>query len=282
MTAPESEMPAFRVALVQTCSSCDIDANIRSVSALVREAAAAGADMVCTPETSSLMARNREELLAAIVAEEQDPALAAWRAVARETGVWLLVGSLCVLAAADRAANRSFLIAPDGAVRARYDKIHLFDVDLPTGERHRESESYRAGERVATAPLPWGTLGMSICYDLRFPALYRELARRGAAFLCVPSAFTCETGAAHWHVLLRARAIENGCFVFAPAQAGRHENGRRTYGHSLIVDPWGRILAEAGEEAGEVIAARIDPLESSRARAHIPVLRHERPVEGAP
>ena len=275
-------MSAFHIALIQICSGCRVAANVETVATLVRQAADAGADMICTPETSSLMARNRQELFATLVAEEQDHALAAWRALAQETGVWLLVGSLCVLVGPERAANRSFLIAPDGTIKARYDKIHLFDVDLPDGERHRESESYQGGTEVVTAQLPWGVLGMSICYDLRFPVLYRELARRGAAFLTVPAAFTHQTGAAHWHMLLRARAIENACFVFAPAQAGRHENGRHTYGHSLIIDPWGQILAEAGEESGKVVMARIDTQETDRVRNCIPVLRHERPMDIAP
>ena len=282
-------MPAFNVALIQICSGCSQEENVASVARLVRHAAADGADMVCTPETSALMARNREEMFANIVTEEQDAALAAWRNLAQETGVWLLLGSLCVLptlhdsaqlweTSPRKAVNRSFVIAPDGDIKARYDKLHLFDVDLPDGERHRESESYQAGDAAVTAQLPWGMLGMSICYDLRFPALYRELARRGAVFLSVPAAFTHQTGAAHWHVLLRARAIENACYVFAPAQAGRHENGRHTYGHSLIIDPWGRILADAGEAPERVITARVDTREADRMRSGIPVLKHEKPL----
>lgn len=271
-------MSSFTVALTQICSGCNVSANIEAISDLIRQAVGNGAHLVCTPETTSLMARGREELLATIVPEKQDPALAALRDLAREENIWLLVGSLSVLVSNNKAVNRSFLLAPDGDVRARYDKIHLFDVDLPNGEHHRESERYQAGDRIIKSQLPWGTLGMSICYDLRFPALYRELAQQGAAFLSVPSAFTHETGSAHWHILLRARAIENGCFVFAPTQAGFHENGVRTYGHSLIIDPWGRILAEGGEEAGELILARIDPKEVHKARAHIPALRHERKI----
>lgn len=272
-------MPAFQVALVQYCSSTDLEANVAGLSALVRQAAAEGAEMVCLPETSSFMARNREALFAAIVDEEEDKALSAFRALAKELNLWLLPGSLCVRSgkATEKAANRAFVIGPDGELRARYDKIHLFDVRL-SQEQHRESANYDAGGEVVTAELPWGMVGMSVCYDLRFPALYRELARRGAAFLTVPSAFTRETGQAHWHVLLRARAIENGCFVFAAAQAGEHENGRRTYGHSLIIDPWGVVLAEAGGDAPQVISASVDVEAVETAQGRIPVLRHERGI----
>ena len=271
-------MAVFTVALTQACSGIDVARNIDSVSELVRCAADRGADLVCTPETTSLMARNRSELLESLVFEDKDRALTAMRTLAKEKGIWLLVGSLSVMVSSTHAANRSFLLGPNGDIRARYDKIHLFDVDLPDGERHRESETYQAGEKIVTTQTPWGLMGMSVCYDLRFPGLYRELARRGAEFLTVPSAFTYQTGLAHWHILLRARAIENGCFVFAPCQAGCHENGRRTYGHSLVVDPWGRILAEGSESAGEIITARIDTDEVVRSRGHIPVLRHEREV----
>lgn len=272
-------MPSFQTALVQYCSSTDWEENVAGLSALVRQAAAEGAEMVCLPETSSFMARNREALFAAIVDEAEDKALAAFRALAKELNIWLLPGSLCVRSgkASEKAANRAFVIAPDGNIRARYDKIHLFDVQL-SQEQHRESANYDAGSEVTTAELPWGVVGMSVCYDLRFPALYRELARRGAAFLTVPSAFTRETGEAHWHVLLRARAIENGCFVFAAAQAGEHENGRRTYGHSLIIDPWGVVLAEAEGMAAQVISARVDAEEVAAARGRIPVLTHERGI----
>lgn len=271
-------MAVFTVALAQACSGIDVARNIDSVSELVRRAADRGADLICTPETTSLMARNRSELLESLAFEDKDSTLAAMRTLAREKGIWLLVGSLSVMVSSTHAANRSFLLGPNGDIHARYDKIHLFDVDLPDGERHRESETYQAGEKIVTTQTPWGLMGMSVCYDLRFPGLYRELARRGAEFLTVPSAFTYQTGSAHWHILLRARAIENGCFVFAPCQAGRHENGRRTYGHSLVIDPWGRILAEGSESAGEIITARIDTDEVMRSRGHIPVLRHEREV----
>ena len=273
-------MAVFTVALTQTCSGIDVEKNIDAVAELVHRAADEGAELVCTPETTSLMARNRSELLKVLVPEEEDGALAAMRLLAKEERVWLLVGSLSVMVSSTHAANRSFLLDPDGGIHARYDKIHLFDVTLSDGEHHHESETYRAGGEIVVAPTPLGVMGMSVCYDLRFPGMYRELARRGAEFLTVPSAFTYQTGSAHWHTLLCARAIENGCFVFAPGQAGHHENGRHTYGHSLVVDPQGRILAEGGESAGEIVTARIDTDEIARARGHIPVLQHERKLDG--
>jgi predicted amidohydrolase len=205
--------------------------------------------------------------------------LAALRDLAGELGVWLLAGSLVVRLAADRLANRSYLIGPGGDISARYDKIHMFDVEIPDGQSYRESRAYRPGGRAVTADLPWGRLGLTVCYDLRFPQLFRALAKGGADFISVPSAFTKFTGRAHWHVLLRARAIETGCFVFAPAQCGTHAEGRKTYGHSLIVAPWGEVLAEGGEEPG-LITAEIDPAEIGKARAMVPSLTHDRPFEG--
>ena len=215
-------------------------------------------------------------LFTEIVAEEQDPTLATLRDVARKLAIYVHLGSLAVKASPDKAANRSFLIDRKGDIAARYDKIHMFDVDLADGESYRESNSYRAGELAVVADLPWGRLGLTVCYDLRFPALYRALAEAGASFLAIPSAFTRQTGEAHWHVLIRARAIENGCFVFAAAQGGKHESGRETFGHSLVIDPWGRIIAEGGTEPG-VVMAEIDPAEVAAARAKIPSL-HTRPA----
>ncbi|MCY4033327.1 MAG: carbon-nitrogen hydrolase family protein [Hyphomicrobiales bacterium] len=275
-------MAVFTVALTQTCSGTDAGKNMDEVAELVRRAAGEGAELVCTPETVSRMARNPSELFETLVPEDEDAALAAMRTLAKEEGVWLLAGSLSVRVSDTHAVNRSFLLDPSGNIHARYDKIHLFDVTLPDGESHRESETYRAGGEIVAAQTPWGVMGMSVCYDLRFPGLYRELARRGAAFLTIPSAFTYQTGSAHWHILARARAIENGCFVFAPCQAGHHENGRHTYGHSLVVDPWGRILAEGGEGGGEVVTARIDTDEVAKARGYIPVLQHERELGEEP
>ena len=267
---------AFTVACVQLRCGREQAANLEDASALVREACAAGADLVITPEQTGLMELDRASLFARIADEESDATLAGMRRLARETGRHIVVGSLAVRIAPDRAANRSFVIAPDGAVIARYDKIHMFDVDLPGGESYRESRSYRPGGAAVVVDLPWGRCGLTVCYDLRFAALYRALAQAGADFLTVPSAFTRVTGEAHWHVLLRARAIETGCFVFAAAQGGRHENGRSTYGHSLVVSPWGEIVAEAATDPG-VILARIDPAEVAAARARIPALGHDRP-----
>jgi predicted amidohydrolase len=257
-------------------SSSEVAANIAAASALVREARKAGADFILTPEVSDMIEPRRDQVLAKAKPEAAHPMLAAFRDLARETGAWLLLGSIVVRdEGAERLANRSFLIDPKGEIVARYDKIHMFDVDLPNGESHRESKTYRPGEAASLAALPWGKLGMTVCYDLRFPYLYRALAQAGADFISVPSAFTVPTGKAHWHVLLRARAIETGCFVFAPAQSGEHDGGRRTYGHSLIVSPWGEILAEAPDGPG-FIAAEIDPAKVAEARRAIPALDHDR------
>jgi predicted amidohydrolase len=245
---------------------------------LIGEAKSGGADYVLTPEMTNILERSREKLFAAIVPEENDTTLATFRELARALGIYVHVGSLAVKASADKAINRSFLIDRRGDVVARYDKIHMFDVDLKGGESYRESRSYRPGELGVVCDLPWGRLGLTICYDLRFPALYRALAEAGAAFLAVPSSFTRQTGEAHWHVLMRARAIENGSFVFAAAQGGDHEDGRATFGHSLVVDPWGQILAEGGTEPG-VIFADVDPAEVAAARGRIPSLQHGRRFE---
>jgi predicted amidohydrolase len=210
--------------------------------------------------------------------EDRHDALFAFRELARDTGLWLHCGSLAILLDGDRVANRSFLIDPEGVIRARYDKIHMFDVDLAGGESYRESNNYRPGELAVIADLPWGRLGVTICYDLRFPALYRALAEAGASFLAIPAAFTKQTGEAHWHVLMRARAIENGCYVIAAAQGGQHENGRSTFGHSIVVDPWGKIVAEGGIEPG-VIMAEIDPAAVVAARSKVPSLNHGRRFE---
>jgi deaminated glutathione amidase len=224
------------------------------------------------------METGRERFFAGIVAEEQDPALAMLRELARALGIFVHIGSLAIKVSPDKAANRSFLIDRHGEVVARYDKIHMFDVDLASGESYRESRNYRAGELAVLADLPWGRLGLTICYDLRFPALYRALAEAGASFLSIPSAFTRQTGEAHWHVLLRARAIETGCFVFAAAQGGTHENGRETFGHSLVIDPWGRVLSEGGTEP-QVVIADVELAEVAAARARIPSLQHGRRFE---
>jgi len=281
----------FTVACVQFTAGPDPEPNLRVVSDLIRRARDAGADFITMPEASNFIEngkRRREKARS----EAADPFLAGMRALARETGAWLLLGSLVIDpsgerdAAPDEArlANRSFLVDAGGTVVARYDKIHMFDIDLPGGESYRESNAYRPGAGTVVAETPWGRLGMSVCYDVRFPLLYRALAQAGADFLTVPSVFTVPTGSAHWHVLLRARAIENGCFVFAPAQWGEHTAGRRSYGHSLIVDPWGEVLADAGEGVG-IVSARVDAARIAEVRGMVPSLRHDRaftPPEFAP
>jgi predicted amidohydrolase len=268
----------FKAAMIQMRSGLQPGANIDAAIRYVGDAKSAGAEYVLTPEMTNILAANREQLFAAAVDEEADASLATLREVARKLGIYVHIGSLAVRISPDRAANRSFLIDPKGDILARYDKIHMFDVDLAGGESYRESRNYRPGELAVLADLPWGRLGLTVCYDLRFPALYRALAEAGATMLAIPSAFTKQTGEAHWHVLVRSRAIENGCFVFAAAQGGRHENGRDTFGHSLIVDPWGRILAEGDTEPG-VIVAEIHPAEVASARARIPSLQHGRRFE---
>ena len=270
-------MTVFKAACIQLNAGREVEPNIRAASELVRRARDAGADLIMTPEVSDMIEPKRALRDEKARAESAHPMLAAFRDLARETGAHLLLGSIIVRMEGDgRLANRSFLIAPGGDILARYDKIHMFDVDLPGGESYRESAVFRPGEATALSALPWGVLGLTICYDLRFPHLYRALAQGGADFLTVPSAFTVPTGKAHWHVLLRARAIENGCFVFAPAQCGEHAEGRRTYGHSLIVAPWGEILAEAGEEPGFILA-EIEPAKIAEARRAVPSLGHDRP-----
>jgi deaminated glutathione amidase len=273
-----AERLSFNAAMIQMRSGLDPAANLAAALQLIDRAKDAGADYVLTPEMTNILAVRREQLFANIVPEEQDVTLATLREVARKLAIYVHVGSLAIKASPEKAANRSFLIDRGGDVAARYDKIHMFDVDLAGGESYRESNTYRAGELAMLADLPWGRLGLTVCYDLRFPALYRALAEAGASFLAIPSAFTRQTGEAHWHVLQRARAIENGCFVFAAAQGGKHENGRETYGHSLIVDPWGRILAEGSTEPGMVMA-QIDLSEVVAARSRIPSLHHGRRFE---
>jgi predicted amidohydrolase len=268
----------FKAAMIQMRSGLAPAANIEAAVRMIGEAKSAGADYVQTPEMTNILAARREQLFAAIVEEQSDAALAALRELARQLGIYIHVGSLAIRISSERAANRGFLIDRTGEIAARYDKIHMFDVDLGNGESYRESNNYRAGEAGVLADLPWGRLGVTICYDLRFPALYRALAEAGATMLAIPSAFTQKTGEAHWHILNRARAIENGCYVFAAAQGGKHENGRETFGHSLIVDPWGRVLAEGGSEPG-VVMAEIDPAEVAKARGRIPSLEHGRRFE---
>jgi len=265
----------FIAAMVQMRTGLMPEPSLAQGIKLIREAAAQGASYVQTPEVSNMMQLNRKALFEHLKSEEDDISLKAYRQLAKELQIYLHIGSLALRFSPEKAVNRSFLIGPDGLILACYDKIHMFDIDLPGGESYRESANYQPGETAVISDLPWGRIGLTICYDLRFPALYRALAESGAAFLTVPSAFTRKTGEAHWHVLLRARAIETGCFVFASAQAGLHENKRETYGHSLIVAPWGEILAEGGVEPG-VILAKIDPSKVDAARKSVPSLQHGR------
>jgi predicted amidohydrolase len=278
MSAATGKPQSFRVGLIQMRSGRTPAANVAAAAKMIDDAAGAGADYVLTPEMTNIMELSREALFAAIVPEEDDASLAAFRDIARKKSIFIHVGSLAVKVSPEKAANRSFLLDPKGEIVARYDKIHMFDVDLAGGESYRESRNYRPGELAVLYDLPWGRLGLSICYDLRFPALYRALAEAGATFLAIPSAFTRQTGEAHWHVLMRARAIETGCFVFAAAQGGMHENKRETYGHSLVIDPWGRVVAEGGTEPG-VVMAEIDLSQIATARSRVPSLEHGRRFE---
>ncbi|NOT71376.1 MAG: carbon-nitrogen hydrolase family protein [Hyphomicrobium sp.] len=268
----------FRAGLVQLCSGRDVQRNVHEAIALIREAAQKGADYIQTPECTTLMELDRAQLLAALEPEPGNTALAAFTATARDLKRWLHIGSMAIKLGDGRLANRSYLIAPDGKIACRYDKIHMFDVDLGNGDQYRESESYAAGSDAVVADLPWGPLGLTICYDLRFPALHRALAKGGAKFIAVPAAFTRITGEAHWHTLLRARAIETQSFVFAAAQGGRHENGRETFGHSLIISPWGQVLADGGDAPG-VITADIDLSILDDVRRRLPSLSHDRAFE---
>lgn len=281
MTAPAS----FVAACVQLRSGTEPAANIDAAVGFIREAAAAGASYVQTPEMSNAVNRSREGLFRVLAPEERDPMLATFRSLARELGIHIHAGSLAILRPDGKVANRAFVIDPAGEVAARYDKVHLFDVDLPNGESWRESNTYTGGSSAVAVDLPQLRLGLSICYDVRFPYLYRSLAEAGSQMLSAPACFTRQTGEAHWVVLQRARAIETGSFMASAAQAGRHEDGRETFGHSIIVDPWGRVLAEAGDQPG-VILATIDPALVADARGRIPTLQHTRSfvveVAGAP
>lgn len=259
----------FIAGLVQCCAGRDVQRNIDDVSSLIREAASQGAEYVSTPEMTHLLETSGERLAEVASLQVDDAGVSQFAALAKELEIWLNIGSLAIRLKSGRYANRSFLFAPDGTLRASYDKIHMFDVQLGGGETYLESKRYQSGERAVVTPLPWGKLGMTICYDMRFPALYRSLTDAGADILNIPSAFTVPSGRAHWHTLLRTRAIEAGAYVLAAAQTGDHECGRKTYGHSLIVSPWGEVLADGGEDVG-VVLAEIDPAEIKAARARIP------------
>ena len=272
-------MTTVPIALVQTRTPASPASAFAHVEPLIREAAAGGAKLILTPEGTNFLIQDRDRRAAALETQDRDEAVEKLRALARELGVWLLIGSAIVKsghAGDQRAANRSLLIDDRGEVVAAYDKLHVFDVDLPTGERWRESASVRPGEDAVVADTPWGRLGLTICYDIRFPQLYRALARAGAVMIAVPAAFTVPTGEAHWETLLRARAIETGSYVLAPAQAGTHEDGRRTWGRSTVVAPWGEVIAKLDHDAPGVLFATLDLDAVERARRAVPQLSHDR------
>lgn len=264
-----------KVALVQMTAGPEILPNLDAAEALIRKAAKGGAEFVLTPENTSIIEPNKAHAYAKAVAEEKHPGLPRFSALARELKIWLLIGSMSIKVEETKLANRSFLFDPEGKIVARYDKIHLFDVDLASGETYRESNTIRPGAQAVVAETPWGGVGLTICYDLRFAHLHRALAQAGANIITVPAAFTVPTGKAHWEVLLRARAIETGSFVLAPAQCGLHADERRTYGHSLIIAPWGEILGDAGEEPG-IVSAELDLSLVAKARGMVPALQHDR------
>jgi deaminated glutathione amidase len=274
----------MRIALYQARTGIDPVANAADLAVAVREAAAGGAAILFTPEMSGLLDQDRARASNHLRAEADDPVLAAVREAARENNIWVHLGSLALLGGeGDRLVNRGFVIDETGAVRARYEKIHLFDVDLATGESWRESAAYAPGERAVVAETPIGRLGLSICYDLRFAGLFAALSGAGATALSIPAAFTVPTGEAHWHVLIRARAIESACFAIAAAQCGLHEDGRRTWGHSLVADPWGRVLLDMGSAERALDFAELDLDQTQEVRARLPALRHRRsfaPPEG--
>jgi len=274
------------VALIQTRTPATQAAALDHIAPLIRQAAKAGAQLILTPEGSNLLQRDRPKMLAALRPLEDDVFVQGVRILAKDLGVWILIGSALVSRSsekeggADKAANRAVLIDAAGEIAQTYDKVHMFDVDLPSGERYRESSLYEPGGEARLAQTPWGLLGLTVCYDMRFPQLYRALAKAGAQIIAVPAAFTRPTGEAHWEVLLRARAIENGAFILAPAQGGVHEDGRGTWGHSIAIDPWGRVLAQAQGDEPAVVMADLDLEEVARTRAAIPSLANERQFTG--
>ncbi len=272
-------MTAFKAACVQLNSGNDLAANLQAAETAIRSAAASGAQLIMLPEYAAMMDGSGRVMRENSPVEDGHPALDRFRVLARETKAWLLVGSLTIKVDDERMVNRSYLLSATGEIAARYDKIHMFDCTLPSGKVIRESSAYRPGEAAVIATTPWGPLGMTICYDLRFPQLYRALAQAGALFLAVPSSFQRETGVAHWHALLRARAIENLSYVFAPAMCGEHPGNRTTYGHSLMIDPWGKVLAELGDEPG-IALADIDVGRVAKVRGMLPSIEHDRPFTG--
>lgn len=276
-------MATLPIALIQTRTPASPAAALAHVASLIREAAAGGAKLILTPEATNFLIKDPAVRAAALTTQDRDAGITGLCDLARELGVWLLIGSAIVKsghAGDDRAANRSLLIDDSGAVVATYDKLHVYDVDLPTGERWRESAAVRPGDKAVVADTPWARLGLTICYDIRFPHLYRALAKAGAAIISVPAAFTVPTGEAHWETLLRARAIETGCWILAPAQAGQHEDGRRTWGRSTVVGPWGEVVARLDHDEPGVLFATLDFDAVTRARTAVPQLTHDRAFAG--
>jgi len=268
-------MSNLKVACIQTNSKSDPNINIREVSSLIRAARSNGAELITTPEVVGMLEPNREKALNKAQPENYHGVLREFRALSRDLAIWLLIGSISIKLSNGKLANRSFLINPDGQIIARYTKIHMFDVEVNDGSIYRESATYQPGTSACLARTPWGLVGLTVCYDIRFPALYRDLAKAGAKIIFIPSAFTEVTGEAHWHILQRARAIENGCFIVSAAQTGMHEQNRKTFGHSIIVDPWGNILADADKDVG-FITADLDLNLVDEVRKKIPSLTHDR------
>ena len=268
-------MSNLKVACIQTNSKSDPNINIREVSSLIRAARSNGAELITTPEVVGMLEPNREKALNKAQPENYHGVLREFRALSRDLAIWLLIGSISIKLSNGKLANRSFLINPDGQIIARYTKIHMFDVEVNDGSIYRESATYQPGTSACLARTPWGLVGLTVCYDIRFPALYRDLAKAGAKIIFIPSAFTEVTGEAHWHILQRARAIENGCFIVSAAQTGMHEQNRKTFGHSIIVDPWGNILADADKDVG-FITADLDLNLADEVRKKIPSLTHDR------
>jgi predicted amidohydrolase len=257
----------MKIGIVQMCSGTSVDDNIATASHYIRDARADGAEIIFTPEMTNILELNSKALFENIFLEDDDPALKAFQALAAELGCWLAIGSLAIKLPNGKAANRGYVISPNGEVQTHYDKAHMFDVDLAGGESYRESKNFEAGDKLALSDTPWGKMGLSICYDVRFPYLYRKLATLGAKLLTVPAAFTQKTGEAHWHILLRSRAIETGSYVIAAAQSGTHEDGRKTYGHSLVVDPWGTVLLDMGSEVGiKTLDISVDSVDLARSK----------------
>ena len=267
----------FKVACVQNCAGEDLTSNLATASDIVHRAAAAGAQLICLPEFFTNLEVSADAYYAKGFDADDHPALKQFAELARELSCWLLLGSIPIRASVGKVYNRSYLLADDGRVVGSYDKIHLFDVTIKDGQSYRESASVVAGTQATVHRLPWGVLGLTVCYDVRFPYLYRMLAKAGAQFISVPAAFTAKTGEAHWHILIRARAIETGCYIFAPGQCGQRAWGRRTYGHSLIVDPWGEVLADGGDNEGFILA-EVDPARVDEVRSMIPALINDRDV----